>query len=177
LLANYHLWHWARIVGDASAYGKRDTVVAGIRKELTRQLCGDAWVQLEHAYYGHPDALALRQSVSSKPAHVSAIGLVAQGKVLTPDSSVEDAVNSINELSQSHHLLAGQHDPNLSRALVEFAYRLLNQPESLNPGDGPAERMIVASLLQNSVLCRMVRLSFLIAESADEPATVNPGKS
>ena len=49
----------------------------------------------------------------------------------------------------------GTHDAHFAHALVDFAYRLLNQPESLRPEDGPGERMIIESLLHNTVLCRM----------------------
>ena len=69
----------------------------------------------------------------------------------------------------SYDLLEGTHDAHFAHALVDFAYRLLNQPESLRPEDGPGERVIIESLLHNTVLCRMVRFAYLTADSSDRP--------
>jgi hypothetical protein len=63
-------------------------------------------------------------------------------------------------------------DAHFAHALVDFAYRLLNQPESLRPEDGPGERVIIESLLHNTVLCRMVRLAYLRADSSERPGMV-----
>lgn len=177
LLTAYHLWYSARVVGDASAFAKRDDVATAISKEVIRLLCGDTWVQLERGHQGRPNFLALKQSISSKSAHFSAIALVSQGQVVTPESTVDGAVNAINELSLSHHLLDGQHDVLFSHALVDFAYRLLNQPESLSPADGHGERTVIESLLRNPVLCRMVRFSYLITESAGGVDAAFSGKA
>jgi hypothetical protein len=166
LLTVYHLWYSTRVVGDASAFDKRDDVVAAISKEIIRLLCGDTWVRLEHGHRGRADVLALKQSISPKSAHISAIALVSQGQVVNPESTIDGAVNAINELCLSHHLLDGQHDVLFSHALVDFAYRLLNQPESLSPADGHGERAVIESLLRNPVLCRMVRFSYVITEPA-----------
>lgn len=176
LLAAHHLWHSARIVGDASAFDRRENVVNGISKELIRLLCGDTWVQMEHTYQGRPHALAFKQSISTKAAHIPAIALVAEGNAITPERAVEAAVDSISRLSLSHNFLEGPHDPHFSHVLVDFAYRLLNQPESLRPEDGPAERMIIENLLHNPVLCRIVRFSYLMAEPIEESGASSAGK-
>jgi hypothetical protein len=168
LLAAYHLWYSTRIVGDASAFDRRDIVVTGISKEIIRQLCGDSWVQMEHTYQDRPNVLALKHSISTKPTHLAAIALIAQDSAITPERAAESAIDSISRLSLTHNVLEGAQDDHFSHALVDFAYRLLNQPESLQQ-DGSGERMIIESLLQNPVLCRMVRFSYLIAESTEGP--------
>ena len=172
LLAAYHLWGSARIVGDASAFDRRESVVTGMSKELIRLLCGDAWIQMEHAYHDRPNALALIHSISTKPGHLPAIALIAEGNAVSPGRAVEEAVDSISQLSVSYDLLEGTHDAHFAHALVDFAYRLLNQPESLRPEDGPGERVIIESLLHNTVLCRMVRFAYLTADSSERPGMV-----
>ncbi len=163
LLTVHHLWSSARIVGDASAFDRRDSVVAGISKELTRLLCGDSWAQMEQTYHGRPDSLSLKHSISTKPSHLPAIALIAQGENINPGRTVEEAIDSISQLSVSYKLVEGMHDAHFARAIVDFAYRLLNQPESLRPENGPGERTIIENLLNNTVLCRMVRFSYLTA--------------
>ena len=167
LLAAYHLWYSTRIVGDASAFDRREIVVTGILKEIIRQLCGDSWVQMEYTYQDRPNVLALKHSISTKPTHLAAIALIAQESAFTPERAAESAIDSISRLSLTHNVLEGAQDDHFSHALVDFAYRLLNQPESLQPEDGSGERMIIESLLKNPMLCRMVRFSYLIAESTE----------
>jgi hypothetical protein len=167
LLSAHHLWHSTRIVGDASAFDRRESVVARMSKEIIRLLCGETWVQTEHTYHDRPNALALKHSISTKPDHLPAIALIAQGKAINATRAVEDAIDTISQLSTSHDLLDGMRDAHFAHALVDFAYRLLNQPESLRPEDGPGERMIIESLLHNTVLCRMVRFSFLSTNASD----------
>jgi hypothetical protein len=171
LLAAYHLWRSARIVGDASAFDRREIVLTGIYKELMRLLCGNSWVQMEHTYQGRPHALALKQSISTKPAHLSVIGLIAEANLITSEQAVETAVDSISQLSLSHNLIEGAHDARFSHALVDFAYRLLNRPESLKPEDSPGERIIIENLLRNPVLCRLARFSYLVANAGEESST------
>jgi hypothetical protein len=165
LLAAHHLWSSARIVGDASAFDRRESVVAGMSKELIRLLCGDPWVQMEQTYHDRPNALALKHSISTKPSHLPAIALIAQGKAIDPERAVENAIDTISQLSVSHDLVEGTHDAHFAHAIVDFAYRLLNQPESLRPENGPGERIIIENLLHNTVLCRMVRFSYLTVNS------------
>lgn len=167
LLAAYHLWYSSRIVGDASAFDRRENVVTGLSREIIRQLCGGSWVQMEATYQDRPNALALKHSISTKPTHLAAIPLIAQDSAITPERAAESAIDSISRLSLTHNFIEGVHDDHFSHALVDFAYRVLNQPESLQPEDGSGERMIIESLLQNPVLCRMVRFSYLIAESTE----------
>jgi hypothetical protein len=167
LMVAYHLWYSTRIVGDASAFDRRENVVTGINKEMIRQLCGDSWIQMEHTYQYRPNVVALKHSISTKPTHLAAIELISQGSPIAPERATESAIDSISRLSLTHNVLEGARDDHFSHALVDFAYRLLNQPESLQPEEGSGERTIIESLLQNPVLCRMVRFSHLIAESTE----------
>jgi hypothetical protein len=145
-------------------------------KELIRLLCGDSWGQMEQTYHDRPNALALKHSISTKPSHLPAIALIGQGKPINPGRAIEEAIDRISQLSVSHDLVEGMHDAHFARAIVDFAYRLLNQPESLRPENGPGERMIIENLLNNTVLCRMVRFSYLNANCDGSGAAMEGAK-
>ena len=162
LLSAHHLWSKARIVGDASAFDRREGVVNGLMNEVIRLLCGDAWAKLERVSQGQPAAYGLRHAISTRSDHLALADLIAGTQGTGPERTTEAVIDAINQLSVSHHLLNEGRNSGYSHALIEFSYRLLNRPETLMPHDGQAERVIVETLLNNPVLCRMVRYSYLL---------------
>lgn len=172
LLNVHHLWSTARIVGDASAFDRREGVINGLMNELVRLLCGDAWAKLERTYQGHSTAYGFRHAISTRPDHLALADLIAGNQQTGAEQATETVIDAINRLSVSHHLLSENGNSSYSHALIEFSYRLINRPETLKPHDGQAERVIIESLLTNPVLCRMVRYSYLLNRpTIEEPIT------
>jgi hypothetical protein len=176
LLRVLRVWVDSRVTGEPISRDRKELVIKSVEGQLVALLCGDFWQTLERQLQKFPTRIAdLKNAISSSVRHAP-IGqsLISRQTDLKPHSTRE-VCEYLYRLTQHYvdlPLLSIAHEHGMPRQqwVIEFSYRLVNEPSHVQEW---AKEDFVAGLhyvLQNPILLRISRFAALVRGT--EPAGV-----
>jgi hypothetical protein len=174
LLNVMELWSSARVTGDPISRNRKRQILCSLENQLSRVLCGDIWARLERGPLNTPEHfLDIKNAVSSSVRHLGIGTSLLAKRAELPQFGTRDVYQYLNGLATTYldlPALSIARDHGISRQawIVEFAYRLVSEPEHIREWAQLDFLTGLHYVLRNPVLCRMARLANLLHAAASE---------
>lgn len=161
---------------------RKERIVTSLRDRLISHFCGADWTQIEHKLKDAPTYLwDLRRVISHKP-HQSAVGtMLFDSQPQMQAWNRHDVCKFLAEFTEKQLDLpvfskSGEKRINCHAWIVEFAFRLMSDPETVPSWVGSDFGDGLRYLRQNSILLRVARFVFLLRTAERMPKVRRPDK-
>ena len=174
LLHVFELWHDARAIGNLFALRRKHEIEHKLNEEVIRLFCGDEWLKYERLYQDSKLPPSDLGNLISRGVRHGFIGseLLRKHEQLRNQTTTENAELIYrlcrDQLDLPIFSTARDHGVSRQQWLTEFAYRILNAPDSVRNWAQQDFVPGIGYLLRVPVLSRTMRFGVLLAGTATQ---------